>query len=59
MNIETISNTNLNEVLPLIRKYQEFYKIESINDEKNRLFFSQFGKDSNSDVCSGIEKTAK
>ncbi|TGN00053.1 GNAT family N-acetyltransferase [Leptospira dzoumogneensis] len=46
MSIEAISNRNLDEVLPLIRKYQEFYKIESIDNEKNRIFFSQFGEGS-------------
>ena len=46
--IEAVSSENIEEVLPLIRKYQEFYKIQEIDDEKNRVFFSQFsehGKD--------------
>ncbi|PKA16387.1 GNAT family N-acetyltransferase [Leptospira haakeii] len=54
--IETISNKNIDEVLPLIRKYQEFYKIESINDEKNRKFFSQFGEGSNLGCLFGFRK---
>jgi len=29
--------------LPLIRAYQEFYKVSDICDEKNKKFFSQFG----------------
>jgi hypothetical protein len=28
--IEAVSESNLEEVLPLIRKYQEFYKIAKI-----------------------------
>jgi len=32
--IESVSDNNLSEVLPLIRLYQEFYKIEDIDDEK-------------------------
>ncbi|MEI1279592.1 GNAT family N-acetyltransferase [Leptospira venezuelensis] len=56
MNIETISQKNLEEVLPLIRKYQEFYKIESINDEKNRKFFSQFGEDNDLGCLFGYRK---
>lgn len=44
--IEAVSKQNLEEVLPLIRQYQEFYKIADINDERNRAFFSQFSEDS-------------
>lgn len=42
--IEAVSNNNLEEVLPLIRKYQEFYKITTIDDNRNKSFFSQFGE---------------
>ena len=48
--IEAVSSKNLEEVLPLIRKYQEFYKIQDIDDEKNRAFFSQFDENG-SDGC--------
>lgn len=41
--IEPINANNLNEILPLIRKYQEFYQVENIDDDKNKEFFSQFG----------------
>lgn len=41
--IEAIGVENINEVLPLIRKYQEFYKVANIDDGKNKEFFSQFG----------------
>jgi ribosomal protein S18 acetylase RimI-like enzyme len=34
------------EVLPLIRKYQEFYNVADISDSKNALFFAQFGASS-------------
>ena len=40
--IEAVSENNLEEVLPLIRLYQQFYKIADIDDERNRQFFSQF-----------------
>lgn len=43
--IEIVTNNNIKEVLPLIRMYQEFYKITNISDERNREFFSQFGPD--------------
>ncbi|HHJ18377.1 MAG TPA: GNAT family N-acetyltransferase [Gammaproteobacteria bacterium] len=42
--IESVSESNLEDVLPLIRMYQEFYKIEGIDDERNRVFFSQFNE---------------
>lgn len=42
--IESVSKNNLVEVLPLIRAYQEFYKVADISDEKNARFFSQFGE---------------
>lgn len=40
--IEEITNENIDEVLPLIRMYQEFYGAPYISDEQNREFFSQF-----------------
>ena len=43
--IEPVSNENINELLPLIRKYQEFYKVENISDSRNKEFFSRFGED--------------
>ncbi|MES9936088.1 MAG: GNAT family N-acetyltransferase [Sedimenticola sp.] len=42
--IEPVSENNLEEVLPLIRLYQEFYKIDDIDDERNRSFFSRFNE---------------
>jgi len=41
--IEPIDDKNMNDVLPLIRKYQEFYAVENVDDNKNKEFFSQFG----------------
>lgn len=40
--IETVTADNLEEILPLVRQYQEFYKIADISDERNREFFSRF-----------------
>lgn len=48
--IEAVSKNNIQEVLPLIRAYQEFYNVADICDEKNLNFFSQFGV-SNPDGC--------
>lgn len=42
--IEAVSERNFEEVLPLIRQYQEFYEVANISDSKNRDFFSQFGE---------------
>jgi len=48
--IEPVSKNNLEEILPLIRLYQEFYKMTNISEDKNRNFFSQFGE-SNPSGC--------
>ena len=48
--IEAVSDKNLEEVLPLIRKYQEFYKIADIDGDRNKQFFSQFSENGN-DGC--------
>ena len=42
--IEAVSKNNLAEVLPLIRAYQEFYKVAEISDDRNSEFFAQFGE---------------
>ena len=44
--IETVSKDNLAEVLPLVRAYQEFYKVSVISDARNSEFFAQFGESS-------------
>jgi len=44
--IEAITDKNLDEVLPLIRAYQCFYKVTDIDDARNKQFFSQFGEQS-------------
>lgn len=41
--IEIVTDRNIEEVLPLIRMYQEFYHVSDISDERNKDFFSQFG----------------
>lgn len=42
--IEFVNEGNLNEVLPLIRAYQELYEVSDIDDGRNESFFSQFGE---------------
>ncbi|MBL4585130.1 MAG: GNAT family N-acetyltransferase [Pseudomonadales bacterium] len=44
--IEAVSPDNIEEILPMIRQYQEFYKVADICDSRNRAFFSQFGDSS-------------
>jgi len=44
--IEAVSKNNLAEVLPLIREYQEFYKVSEISDDRNSEFFAQFSESS-------------
>ena len=57
--IEDINSDNIDEVLLLIRKYQEFYKVQNINDEKNKVFFSQFGLNSDKGCLFGYRKDNK
>lgn len=46
--IEEVTESNFNEVLPLIKEYQEFYGVPEIDEEKNKRYFSQFlGKNIN------------
>lgn len=40
--IEQVTSATIDEVLPLIRAYMEFYEISDISDERNREFFLQF-----------------
>lgn len=42
--IEPVSKENLEEVLPLIEQYQEFYQVQDISTSRNREFFSQFNE---------------
>jgi len=57
--IEPINTNNLNEVLPLIRKYQEFYQVEIIDDDKNQDFFAQFGESSSKGCLFGYRLNGK
>ena len=41
--IEAITENNIDEALPLIKQYLEFYKVADICDQRNKIFFSQFG----------------
>ncbi len=40
--IEMVTEQTIDEVLPLIRKYQAFYHADQFDDQANRMFFSQF-----------------
>lgn len=55
--IEAVNSENLSEVLPLIRRYQTFYQVADISDERNKAFFSQFGL-SNSAGCQFLFREA-
>ena len=57
--IEAINEDNLVEVLPLIRKYQEFYDVKNIDDDKNKEFFSQFGVSSSKGCLFGYRRDEK
>jgi len=57
--LNQIDEKNLDEILPLIRKYQEFYQVKNIDDEKNKEFFSQFGISSDKGCLFGYRKNGK
>ena len=57
--IEPIAQHNLDEVLPLIRQYQEFYQVQSIDDVRNKEFFSQFGEFSDKGCQFGYRQNGK
>jgi GNAT superfamily N-acetyltransferase len=40
--IRPIAQDQLERLLPLIAAYQRFYKVERIDEERNRAFFSRF-----------------
>ena len=44
--IERVSEKNLDELLPLIEQYQQFYDVIGMSPAWNREFFSQFGESS-------------
>jgi GNAT superfamily N-acetyltransferase len=44
--IEVVNPENFDELLGLMRLYQEFYQVVSISEERNREFFAQFGSNS-------------
>lgn len=54
--IEAINEQNLDELLPLIRQYQHFYNVANIDDQKNKIFFSQFGINSSKGCLFGYRK---
>jgi len=43
--IEIVNTENFEALLPLIRKYQEFYQAADISDARNHSFFSRFNTD--------------
>jgi GNAT superfamily N-acetyltransferase len=42
LSIEPVSKAQFERLLPMIAAYQRFYEAESIDDERNRTFFSRF-----------------
>jgi len=57
--IEQITEKNFEEVLPLIRAYQEFYCVEHISEDKNRHHFSRFLNDNSRGVLFLIRDSEK
>ena len=44
--IVKVTMDNVDEVLPLIKEYQAFYGVKNIDEQKNKIFFSQFAQSS-------------
>ncbi len=42
LRIAPISEAELGTLLPMIAAYQRFYEVETIDEERNRAFFSRF-----------------
>ena len=42
LEIAPVAASEMDELLPLIAAYQRFYEAETIDDERNRAFFSRF-----------------
>jgi len=42
--IEAVSDNTIDELLPIIRAYQEFYKVQQVSDARNRECVSAFGE---------------
>jgi len=40
--IEPATETQFEQLLPLITAYQHFYEVENVDDERNRTFFARF-----------------
>ncbi len=48
--IETVTPSNFEDVLPLIKEYQQFYRVHYIDENKNRDFFYQFAIDNSKGI---------
>ena len=57
--IEVVTSGNLEEVLPLIKKYQEFYEVAEIDKDKNRKYFSKFTDGSNDGILLLLRDSGK
>jgi len=57
--IEKVSSQNIDDVLSLIKAYQEFYQVANINEAKNRNNFSQFLDDNSRGVLHLIKAEGK
>ena len=54
--IEIVSSNNLDEILPLIKSYQEFYNAVPTSSAHNKHFFHNLIKKAQRVVSSYIEK---
>ena len=57
--IEKVTDDNFDEVLPLIKEYQEFYKVENISEDKNRSYFYQFVNNNENGILYVLRENGK
>jgi GNAT superfamily N-acetyltransferase len=53
LQIEPVSETQLEQLLPLIAAYQRFYEVGHVDTERNRTFFARFIAPSNDGLLLG------
>ncbi len=57
--IEVVSKNNIDDVLPLIRTYQEFYNVAEILDSENKKFSLNLANQTLMDASLFIDITAQ
>jgi GNAT superfamily N-acetyltransferase len=46
LRIKPVAEADLDQLLPLLAEYQQFYQVDRVGNTTNRMFFSRFARDS-------------